>query len=117
MQSESSSSSGSSTSSPFHFVVSPINGQSCDWHISFQLPAKNTFSWSVQKAIDTGVISSKARREIVQVLRTLISRYTKYPTSDQYTIICQKLVEKFPHLQDSVGSNRFVRITYGGHYS
>ena len=90
-------------------MVSPIiNGQASDWHIGFQFPPKETYSWSVQKAIETGVISSKARREIVQVLRTLISRYTKYPTSDQYTIISQKLVEKFPNLRDPIGSNGFV---------
>ena len=66
----------------------------------------------VQKAIETGVISSKARREVVQVLRTLISQYTKYPTFDQYTIICQKLVEKFPNLRDPVASNGFVSNSY-----
>ena len=92
-------------------MVSPIIGQASNWHIGFQFPPKETYSWSVQKAIETGVISSKARREIIQVLRTLISQYTKYPTSEQYTIITQKLVEKFPNLRDPIGSNGFVRNT------
>jgi len=69
---------------------------------------KETYSWSVQKAIETGIIASKARKEIVQVLRTLILSYTKYPTSEQYTTISRKLVEKFPKLKDPVGSNGFV---------
>ena len=94
-------------------MVSPIiNGQGSNWHIGFQFPPKETYSWSVQKAIETGVVSSKARREIVQVLRTLISQYTKYPTSDQYAIICQKLVEKFLNLRHPVGSNGFVSNSY-----
>jgi len=75
--------------------ISAVGGQTSDWHIRFQIPLKETYSWSVQKAIKTGVIASK---EIVQVLRTLILSYTKYPTSEQYTTISQKLVEKFPKL-------------------
>ena len=83
-------------------------GQPTDWHIRFQIPPKETYSWSVQQAIETGVITSTARRQIVQVLRTMILSYTKYPKSEQYTIISQKLVEKFPKLKDPVGTNGFV---------
>jgi len=80
--------------------ISAVGGQTSDWHIRFQIPLKETYSWSVQKAVETGVI---ARKEIVQVLRTLILSYTKYPTSEQYTTISQKLVEKIPKLKDPVG--------------
>jgi len=38
----------------------------------------------------------------------MILSYTKYPKSEKYTIISQKLVEKFPKLKDPVGTNGFV---------
>lgn len=41
------------------------------WHHTFQIPDRGAFSGSVQQAIDTGVVSAKARREINQTLRTL----------------------------------------------
>ena len=47
-----------------------------------------------ERAIDTGVVLSKARREIVQVLRTLISMHTLYLLSEQYIGVSQKLVTK-----------------------
>lgn len=84
------------------------SSQPSDWHQSFQIPERESFSGSVQRAIDTGVISSKARREIVQVLRTLISMHTLYPVSEQYIAVSQKLVAKYPNLRDPIGTNGFV---------
>ena len=40
------------------------------WHLSFEIPDKSTFSGAVQKAIDTGVLCAKPRKDIVQILRT-----------------------------------------------
>ena len=79
-----------------------------DWHHKFTIPEQNRFSGSVQRAIETGIISSKARREIVQVLRTMITAHTAYPTSEQYITISQKLITKFPKLTDAIGTNGFV---------
>ena len=87
-----------------------LDRQPSDWLQSFKIPDRDTFSGSVQRAIDTGVISSKARREIVQVLRTLISIHTLYPVSEQYVTVSQKLVAKFPNLRDPIGTNGFVSI-------
>ena len=45
----------------------------CDvskWHHTFQIPDRETFSGCVQKSIDTGIVSTHARQEIVQMLRT-----------------------------------------------
>lgn len=67
-----------------------------------------SFSGTVQRAIETGVVIAKARQEIVQMLRTLMLQHTKYPTSDQYTTVCQKLIIKYPKLRDTIGSNGFV---------
>ena len=49
-----------------------------NWHLSFQIPQKHTFSGVVQKAVETGVVCAKARRDIVQTLRTLILQHTRY---------------------------------------
>lgn len=54
----------------------------------------------MQKAIDTGIVCAKPRRDISQVLRTLILQFTRYPTPDQYVTVCRRLVEKFPKLRD-----------------
>ena len=76
-----------------------LSSQPADWHLHFSIPERESFSGSVQRAIDMGIVSSKARREIVQVLRTLIAMHTLYPISDHYITICQKLIAKFPKTQ------------------
>lgn len=84
-----------------------------NWHRLFKIPEKHTFSGSVQTSITTGVSCSKSRREISQVLRTLILQHTRQPTSEQYTEIARKLVEKYPALSDG-GQTGFVsyHLTY-----
>ncbi len=71
------------------------------WHLSFEIPESASFSGCVQKAIDTGVVVARARRELIQVLRTLVLQHTKYPSSEQYNKVCERLVTKFPNLQDN----------------
>lgn len=69
----------------------------------------------VQDAINT-VVTAKARREITQVLRTLTTMYTHYPSSEQYITVCRNLVTKYPKLRDDK-ENPFVRnYTYCMHY-
>lgn len=84
-----------------------LDGVLSDWHLSFEVPEKETFSWAVQKAIETGVVCAKPRRDIIQVLRTLMLQHTKYPSSEEYTSISRKLVLKYPTLHDG-GTTGFV---------
>lgn len=77
------------------------------WHEVFEVPAPETFSASVQSGIKKGVISSKARREIVQVLRTFVTAHTVYPTSEEYVAVVT-----YPNLRDPIGTNGFVRNNY-----
>lgn len=91
-----------------HQLQLPIPQQSENWHRSFKIPEKDFFSATVNKAISTGVVPSKARREIVQVLRTLMMVHTVYPTLEQYISMCKGLIEKYPNLADKVGTNGFV---------
>ena len=65
-----------------------IATQSCavqsSWHLQFNIPELGTFSGAVKKAVKTGIVTSVARREIVQVLRTYMTLHTRKPTSEQY---------------------------------
>ena len=71
----------------------------------------NNFSGVVKEAVKTGVITGQARKEIIQVLRTYITKYTANPSSEQYVTICQKLVMKYPTLQETEGTSHFVSIS------
>lgn len=78
------------------------------WHLQFNIPELATFSGAVKNAVKTGVVTSIARREIIQVLRTYITQHTIRPTSEQYVTVCQKLIGKFPNLKDTEGDSPFV---------
>ena len=76
------------------------NSTNVEWHLNFMIPPETSFTSCVQQAIKTGVITAKARREIISVLRTYVVSNKVYPTSDQYNTVCRKLVSKFPNLMD-----------------
>lgn len=71
-----------------------------DWHLTFAIPDLNTFSLSVHDAVRTNVVEGRARREIIQVLRTYMIAHTLEPTSEQYKTVCRALVTKYPKLRD-----------------
>ena len=77
------------------------------WHLTFKIPELLTFSSFVWDAVKTGVVSARARREIIQVLRTYITAHTIIPTSEQYTTVCRKLVAN-PKLEDLGGKSCIV---------
>jgi len=79
-----------------------------EWHTSFLIPELQTFSHHVKDAIATGIIPGRARREIVQVLRTYITAHTITPNSDQYNTVCKKLILKYPKLGDKKGKTKYV---------
>lgn len=80
------------------------------WHLTFEIPDFHTYSETVRQSIETGIISSKARRDIIQTLRTLILQHTRYMTPEQYVTVSRKLIAKYPKLRDSVqlGTNGYV---------
>jgi len=61
-----------------------------NWHINFSIPEFNTFSDHVKEAISTGVVTGKAKREIIQVLKTYMTAYTHYLKPEAYNAVCQK---------------------------
>ena len=78
------------------------------WHLDFTIPELSTFSGFVKEAIKTGIVSSKARREITQILRMYIMAQTAYKKPEQYTTVYHKLITKYPALQDTTGTTRIV---------
>ena len=76
-----------------------------DWHL---IPELRTLSVSVQDAAKTGIIQGKARKEIIQVLRTYIQAYTHNPSPEQYNTVCSALVAKYPNLKDGGGQCQYV---------
>ena len=80
--------------------------QNTQWHLSFEIPTK--FSVSTEKRIKSGQLRKKNRTEIVQALSAAVILHTKYPTSEQYTAVCLKLIEKFPTLKDGMGTTGYV---------
>lgn len=75
-----------------------------DWADQLTIPTR--FSEETTSFIKSGGIpSKKARDEIIQSLSTLMLVYTDRPTPDDYSIVCRKLVEKYPTLKDKVDSS------------
>ena len=83
---------------------------SSDWHDNFVIPELHTFSQHVKQAILTGVVTGRAKREITQVLRTYMTAHTLYPTSEQYTAVCLKLIQIYPKLMDPDNDTSCVSI-------
>lgn len=73
---------------------------SLDWAEVLVLPSR--FSTATTVAIETGVLTKSARNEIVDSLATLMLTYTSRPTSQDFTIICRRLMEKYPQLRDMI---------------
>ena len=65
------------------------------------------FSAATNKVVETGVLTNKARIEIITALSTLMLVYTSRPTPSDLTTVSRRLVEKYPNLRDKV-DNGFV---------
>ena len=49
-------------------------------------------------------ITEKARVEMIIALAIQAHQHTDYPTSEEYTTACRKLIERYPFLKDEVGN-------------
>lgn len=79
-------------------VPNHLNG----WEHEFSVPKQ--YSETVMAALTAKKISSNVRAQISQDVATKMLGYCKYPTSDQYEVIAQKIVATFPVLRDSMGT-------------
>lgn len=76
-----------------------IRSLALDWADKFSLPTR--FSKATSEAIESGVLTRRARVEIHNALATLILVHTSRPDSNDRDIICRRLVTEFPALKDS----------------
>ena len=102
----------SATVSSSTLICTDGNNEASEWHVEFLIPELNTFSHHVRNAINTGIVTGKARREIIQVLRTYMTAHTIYPSSEQYKTVCRKLISKYPKLKDNEGKTKYVSNNY-----
>lgn len=56
-------------------------------------------------------VTDALRNEIISAIAVPMYQQTMYPRSDEYTIVCKKLVEKYPVLKDSCG-NGYVSLYF-----
>ena len=87
-----------------------LRSEIADWAGKFAIPAR--FSAETTSAIKTGILSKRARDEIIQSLSTLMLVHTSKPSPDDYSVVCRKLVEKYPNLRDKVDSGYVSQIVY-----
>ena len=93
----------------FLFFKLPCEGSSQDqWHHNFEIPAN--FSTRTEEAITTGRLTKRIRTEMIQSLSCLVMIHTKSPSSEQYNLVCRKLIEKYPTLKDDIGSTGYVSV-------
>ena len=54
--------------------------------MEFLIPELNTFSHHARNAITTSIVTGKARREIIEVLRTYIAPSIQHPSNTKLCI-------------------------------
>ena len=57
-----------------------------------------------------GRLTKRIRTEMIQSLSCLVMIHTKSPSSEQYNLVCRKLIEKYPTLKDDIGSTGYVSV-------
>ena len=56
------------------------------------------------QALEKKIITKAIRTEVVRVLAHQMLQQTMYPTPEEYTTVCQKLVATYPVLKDTIGN-------------
>ncbi len=69
------------------------------------------FSTETAACVKSGVLTKKARDEIVNSLATLMLVHTSRPSPDDLTTVCKRLVRKYPVLKDKVDSGYVSHLT------
>ena len=56
------------------------------------------------KTLSEEMITEKARVEIISAIAIQVHQHTEYPTSEEYTGVCRKLIQRYPFVKDKVGN-------------
>lgn len=83
---------------------------SSSWLGSFQIPEK--YSKVTMERLREEVMTDKLRQEIISAIAIQIYQHTMYPSSEEYTTVCRKLIERYPYLKDKVGNGIVSIATY-----
>lgn len=73
---------------------------------AFSIPR---FSRSTEQSITRNEITRSVRIEIITSLAHELWSHTQFPTSAEYTAVCQMLVSRHPSLKDTIG-NGYVSV-------
>ena len=80
-------------------IVFRLSAPALDWAEHLTLPTR--FSVETSGAIESGILTKKARVEIHNSIATLMLVYTSRPTSNDRDVVCRRLIQKYPTLKDS----------------
>lgn len=72
------------------------------WGSHIEIP--RNFSEHTNAAIKSGMLTSRARDEVVNHLACQIMRYTMYLSTEDLKLCCSRLVQLYPACKDTVGS-------------
>ena len=61
------------------------------------------------EAINLGILTKGVRTEVINMIAVQMLQETSYPTFEDYTEVCRKLVEMYPILKGAIG-NSYVSI-------
>ena len=70
------------------------------------------FSKKTVEAMEKGMITRAVRTEVINAVAVQVLKHKTYPTSEEYTEVCRKLIEAYAAL---IG-NGYVSPSYGGGY-
>ena len=96
---------GSCSSVPVRLVHSlyslifRVSEPELNWAKHLTLPAR--FSKETTSAIESGLLTRKARVEVHNSVATLMLVYTSRPTTADRDVVCSRLIQKYPALKDS----------------
>ena len=76
------------------------NRAKTDWAVNLPIPTR--FSAETMSCIESGVLTKKARGEIVHSLSILMLVHTNRPSPDDYTIVSRRMIQRYPSLKDKV---------------
>lgn len=62
------------------------------------------YSRRTMKAIQTGQITKSSRIEIIAAMHSRILQIQPYPSPYEYMVVCQRLVQCYPSLEDQIGN-------------
>ena len=91
------------------FIAVYVLSRLTNWAEKLVIPKR--FSVVTNESIKSGVLTPKARSEIVHSLATLMMVHTIRPTTDDLNIVCARLIKMYPILKDTMdnGHVSFIR--------